>query len=253
LRLIQSHVKFFKPQTGFKILTRSQSPVGGGLGGSSSLTISLMTAMSHLFEKKIAADEFIEIAHNIEAQVLDVPTGTQDYYPPVYGGLLGLYYSHSGCEYRKLPVTDFNSRFFVVYTGKPHHSGLNNWQIFKDLVDKNANTRQCLQNLSDVSEKVFNKISAGDWEGLAPLLLDEYKWRTKLSPVFTSPEIERLRQVSLEAGAQAVKICGAGGGGCVMVWTDPKNRDQVMKACKANQFQVLSAKFAQAGCQVEQG
>ena len=40
--LFQSVLKFFKPEKGFKLATQSESPVGGGLGGSSSLTISMM-------------------------------------------------------------------------------------------------------------------------------------------------------------------------------------------------------------------
>src|SRR4051812_42995685 len=37
LLLVQKILEFFRPSFGFKLKTSSQSPVGGGLGGSSSL------------------------------------------------------------------------------------------------------------------------------------------------------------------------------------------------------------------------
>ncbi|RYF31225.1 MAG: hypothetical protein EOO38_31710, partial [Cytophagaceae bacterium] len=42
--LLQTQLRYWQPKQGFSLVTKSDSPVGGGLGGSSSLTISLMKA-----------------------------------------------------------------------------------------------------------------------------------------------------------------------------------------------------------------
>lgn len=79
--LLQTQLRYWRPEKGFHLKTSSQSPVGGGLGGSSSLTISLMKAFSEFCGRPFqSVHEMVQVAHNIEAEILNTPTGTQDYY-----------------------------------------------------------------------------------------------------------------------------------------------------------------------------
>ncbi|MGE3974587.1 MAG: galactokinase [Bdellovibrionales bacterium] len=241
--LIQKHIQFWKPTTGFEITTWSESPVGGGLGGSSSLSVTISGAFAHWLGRKWSPAEWVETVHNIEAQVLKMPTGTQDYYPPILGGLNSLHYRMDACHIRKHHFTekDFKSSFLLIYTGKPHHSGMNNWQVLKECIDGNTSTMKALQQLQKVSEQMHRVCDRNDWGQLKSLLNQEFEARVAISKVFSSPEIERLQEVSLRAGAEAVKICGAGGGGCVLVWCPPSKKESVAQVCRENGFQVLEA------------
>jgi D-glycero-alpha-D-manno-heptose-7-phosphate kinase len=243
--LLQIQLRYWKPQKGFHLKTSSQSPVGGGLGGSSSLTISLMKAFSQFCQKPFkSVHEMVHIAHNIEAEFLNTPTGTQDYYPAASGGLNTLTYSYSGVEQSvmKIESSVFAERFMLVYTGKAHHSGLNNFEVMKDAVAKDKETLQALRDLKDIAIKTERAVREGRWNDLGPLFKAEFEARVRLAPEFSSPEIEKLAEVSLQNGAEAVKICGAGGGGCVLVWCPPENRERVRSACQKAGFQVMDAK-----------
>ena len=241
--LVRHHVKYWHPKQGFDLITQSESPVGGGLGGSSSLSISLIKAFSQFCNKRFSPAEMVELAGNVEAQVLKTPTGTQDYYPPLFGGINIITYS---CEGRSVEVHDipegvFEGHFFLVYTGHPHHSGLNNWSIMKNAIDKNEKTLKSLKELSEIAVQVKRVCEEGNWHRLGELLKQEFAARVRLSPAVTSKEIEKLEAVALGAGAEAVKICGAGGGGCVMVWTSPNLIEKVKEACRNAGFQVIKA------------
>ena len=74
---------------GFSLKTSSESPIGGGIGGSSSLVISILKAIYLFTENKSATNKYdlVKLAHNIEADLLRTPTGTQDYFPAVTGGM----------------------------------------------------------------------------------------------------------------------------------------------------------------------
>jgi D-glycero-alpha-D-manno-heptose-7-phosphate kinase len=250
--LIQKHIQYWKPTTGFEITTWSESPVGGGLGGSSSLSVTISGAFAHWLGRKWMTPEWVETVHNIEAQVLKMPTGTQDYYPPILGGLNSLHYQMDGCHTRKHHFHEsvFDSAFLLVYTGKPHHSGMNNWQVLKDCIDQKKSTLEALQSLKLVSEQMHRICDRGDWQQLKSLLNQEFEARVRISSVFSSPEIERLKEVSLRAGAEAVKICGAGGGGCVLVWCAPGKKESVANSCRENGFQVLEAKPTEVAFEV---
>lgn len=245
VKLFQSVIKYFKPKKGFSMTTQSESPVGGGLGGSSSLTISMMKAMSLFTDQKFQdAHDMVHVAHNLEAFVLNTPTGTQDYYPAVTGGLNVLHYSSRDIQQSTHKITNspLADHFMLVYTGKSHHSGINNFEVLKAAVQKDPGTMKALRDIKQIAVRMEKAVLAGEWKQLPGLFNEEFEARVRLTPAFTSPEIEKLRKITLEAGAEAVKICGAGGGGCILVWCPPGNKERVAKACQNQNFQVMSAK-----------
>lgn len=240
--LLQTQLRYWKPTQGFELTTKSDSPVGGGLGGSSSLTISLMKAFAKLTDFSFKNNhEMAHVAHNIEAEILNTPTGTQDYYPAISGGLNILKYDYNGISQEVLPVENspLAQHFLLVYTGKAHHSGLNNFEVVKGAVAKDAKTVKALKDLASVALRTETAVRSGHWSALPELFKEEYEARIRLAPAFSSPEIETLNRVSLQNGAQAVKICGAGGGGCVLIWTPEDKKEGVANACQKAGFQVL--------------
>jgi len=117
---------------------------------------------------------------------------------------------------------------------------LNNWQVIKAALDGDIRTLQALHDIKDIADRVATVCRGKKWEALPELFQAEFEARVRLSAGFTSERIERLREVAMESGAQAVKICGAGGGGCVLVWSAPDRREQVEVECQKSGFQVLA-------------
>lgn len=244
LLMIRKHLAFWRPEKGFALETFSESPVGGGLGGSSSLSISLIKAFAAWRGEELGVNEMVTLSANLEAQVLGKMTGTQDYFPAIVPGLNAIHYTPRGPRLETLPVAKefWDERMSLVYTGQPHHSGLNNWQVIKASLNGENSTLSALRDIRDVSNDVYAALKAGDLDQLPRLFDREFEARVRLSPSFSSPEIDRLRDVALKAGALAVKICGAGGGGCVLVWSQPERKTQVEAGCRAQGFAVLNAK-----------
>ena len=248
LRLLQIQLEFWRPKMGFTLRTQSNSPVGGGIGGSSSLTISLLQAFDQMINgansRFKSTHDLVEVAHNLEAHVLNTPTGTQDYYPAASGGINILTYSAEGIQQEVISIegSDIEKHFLLVYTGKSHHSGINNFEVLTKAVQRDSQVTEALFAIKQVAEETASHCRSGNYQALPDLFEREYKARVKLAKSFSSPEIEKLREVSLQAGAKAVKICGAGGGGCVLVWVSPDQRKDVVSACERNGFKVLLAK-----------
>jgi len=246
LLLVQKHLAYWRPAQGFSLETSSESPVGGGLGGSSSLSISLIKAFCAWLKKDLSVYESVELSHNLEAQVLQKMTGTQDYFPALVPGLNAIHYTPAGprLETFQTEAGFWSERLSLVYTGHPHHSGLNNWQVIKAALDRDPGTLRALRDIRDVSGEMYKTIQGKDWGRLPELFDREFEARVRLSSSFSSPEIERLRKVALKSGASAVKICGAGGGGCVLVWSDPSRKAEVEAGCREQKFDVLKVRAA---------
>jgi len=86
LRLLGRLLHYFQAE-GLELTTRSDSPVGAGIAGSSALNIAVCGALNAWSGGHRTADEIFQIAMNVEAQAIDVPTGAQDYRPAYYGGV----------------------------------------------------------------------------------------------------------------------------------------------------------------------
>ena len=128
LPLLQELVTFFQPQGGLNITTDSEVPAGAGLGGSSTLNIALCGALARYTGRRHRHGALLEIARNVEAVVIRVPTGWQDYFPALYGGVNSVHLNRDGVKIERLRVhaVEVEKRFVLCYTGQPRNSAINN-------------------------------------------------------------------------------------------------------------------------------
>lgn len=241
----REHISYWKPDYGFDLMASSESPVGGGLGGSSSLSVSIFKAFSELNGVEIETYETVRICSGIEANILKTPTGTQDYFPPLLSGINIIDYEYGWPKVSVLPIesVEISKNISIFFSGRSHHSGINNWQVIKKFLDGDQATTKALKALQDIAVKTKEVVYSSDWEKLPKLFQDEYEARTELAECFSSPEIEKLAEVALSNGGDAIKICGAGGGGCVFIWSEPEKRAQVISACEAAGFKHLDVEL----------
>src|SRR5215213_7715631 len=104
LELLSKLIYFFKPATGFNMITRSEAPAGAGLAGSSTLNIACIGALNELVGRRYSPEQFIQIAANVETQVIKVPAGFQDYYSAQYGGVACIHFAEDGIRREPLDV-----------------------------------------------------------------------------------------------------------------------------------------------------
>jgi D-glycero-alpha-D-manno-heptose-7-phosphate kinase len=244
--------RFFAPEGGFEIETNSESPAGAGISGSSALMIATTAALAKYTGRKIDREQIRVIAQNVEAQLIKVPTGCQDYYPALYGGVSAIHLDPDGIHHTTVRVApeELDRRFVLVYTGAPRKSGINNWEVFKSHIDGDKKIFHNFERIGEIARAMHHALSLADWKQVARLLREEWKLRKTNAPRITTPMIEKLVAVALRQGALAAKVCGAGGGGCVVFLTEPENRDHVSAAIRSYGGQVLPAMVARDGLTV---
>ncbi len=242
IKLIQEVSKYFSPTEGFSIHTKSESPAGGGLGGSSSLIISLLKAFADSLGKSFRdVNEMVYIAHNLEARVLGTPTGVQDYFPAALGGLNFISKSEKEIQVQAVPLKGSQFCFLLIDTVKAHHSGLNNFEVLKSAVAGDAKVLKALHEIKQIAVEMDQVCRASQWNELAGLFDREYLARIQLTPAFTSKEIESIRKLTENFPGSSVKICGAGGGGCVLIWTPLELKEKIEQECLKLGFRSLNA------------
>lgn len=250
LELVSKLVHFFKPTTGFHMVVDSNVPAGAGLGGSSALAIACIGALNRLVGNRYDERKFITIAANVESTVIRVPAGFQDYFPPMYGSVSCVHFRPDGMEREALDVNidELERRIAICYTGEPRLSGINNWEIYKRHIDGDTELFELFEGIRDSARNIREALLADDWDRVAEVMKNAYPNRKRLAPTITTPQMDMLVGKALENGAEAAKVCGAGGGGCIAFLCAPGRRADVEAALASEEgAEVLDWKVAREG------
>ena len=250
LELLAKLVYFFKPETGFEMVTESLAPAGAGLAGSSTLNIACIGALNKLTGDRYTPDRFIPIAAAVECQVIKVPTGYQDYHSAQYGGVSSIHFGPEGMHREALDIDTktLHDRIVVCYTGEPRNSGTNNWEITKRHIDGDKELFDLFEGIRDTSIAVREALLASDWDEVGEVLKKSHPQRKRLSPNITTAHMDKLIDNALANGAIAPKVCGAGGGGCIAFFCEEGRKLDVENAIKGDPgVEVLGWSLAEEG------
>ena len=242
-------VRFFQPEQGFLLESHSESPAGAGISGSSAMMICTSAALARFVGREINIEQIRVIAQNVEAQLIRVPTGCQDYYPAMYGGVNAVHLDVDGisCEPIPIPAEEMNKRFVLFYTGAPRQSGINNWEVFKQHINGDKHVIRNFAEISRIAQAMHKALKGAKWDDVERLLREEWKLRRTNAPGITTPLIDKLIAAAGRQGALAAKVCGAGGGGCVIALVEEGSRDRVHQAIRKNDGQPLDFQIATRG------
>jgi D-glycero-alpha-D-manno-heptose-7-phosphate kinase len=245
-------LQFFAPKEGLLIETDSESPAGAGISGSSALMIATTAALARFTGRNLTLEQMRVIAQNIEAQIIRVPTGCQDYYPALYGGVSAIHLDPDGIHREAVTVVpeEIESRFVLAYTGAPRQSGINNWEVFKAHIDGDMRVFRNFERIAAIARAMHQALLRTDWEEVARLLREEWKLRRANAPRITTPLIDKLISVAAKHGGRAAKACGAGGGGCVIFLVEEGAASRVATAIGDNGGRVLPLQVARNGLRV---
>ena len=255
LSLVARAVKFYGPQTGIDVTTRCNAPHGSGLGQSSSLLIALIGALRELNQLELTNDRIIDNAANLEAQIIRIPTGKQDYYAAMYGGINAIWFRVDRNEVEPLVMSEevmhgIEQRVVLTFTGESHFSGTSNWNMMKAYIDQVGTTVASLNTIKGTAERMREALLGADFARFAELLDEEWLNRRRLARGVTTPRINQLMAAAKKAGALSSKICGAGGGGCMITIVEPDRRPAVEQAISAAGAQLLPFSIARRGLTV---
>ena len=255
LELISKLVHFFKPTTGFHLIADSQAPAGAGMGGSSALAIACIGALNHLVGNRYDRNKFIILAANIETTVIKVPAGFQDYYSAFYGGASAVHFRAEGIEREHLQIDaeQLEQRIAICYTGEPRLSGTNNWEIFKRHIDGDPDLFTLFEGIRDAAVRMRQALLNHDWKEVSIVMREAYPRRKRLAPGVTTPQMEKLVQTALDNGAEAAKVCGAGGGGCIaFLCSEGRKRDVEAALAAEEGAEVIDWQFSHEGLVVKE-
>ncbi len=248
LRLLSLLAHFFEAR-GITLTTTCESPAGAGIAGSSALNVAVCAALAQWSRIHYEPEALLQVAMNIEAQAIGVPTGLQDYRPALYGGIATLELHVDGIRRVPLDVdpADLERRIVLCYTGQPRDSGTNNWDIMKKHIDGDRHVFDCFERIRDTAAAMRDAMTKGDWNAVGLAISQEWEHRKRLAPGVSTPAIDALIARAMRAGGSAAKVCGAGGGGCLFCYGPPDRHGAIREALASGGARPLEFRIDQQG------
>jgi D-glycero-alpha-D-manno-heptose-7-phosphate kinase len=258
LDLVKKALRVYKPRRGLNVSLRCEAPRGSGLGASSALLMALSSALNETEDLGLSRDRIIDLGANIEAQVIGIPTGKQDYFPPLFGGVCGIWFDVDGHRLERLDegsdlIDQLNERLVLTFTNINRFSGVTNWAMLKRYIEREGDTVAHMRRIKEVALAMRHSLVAGDLDEFARLLAVEWENRQVLAEGVTTPEVDAMIAAASAAGARASKLCGAGGGGCMITYAEPKDVPAVKEALVKTGATLMPFRIVREGIRMTNG
>jgi D-glycero-alpha-D-manno-heptose-7-phosphate kinase len=239
--------------TGVDVEIHSDAPPGSGLGGSSALVTAVVGALAMLADRDLTVAQVADLSYRIEREDLGISGGWQDQYAAAFGGFNLLEFSRSGVRVRPIrlgrdAIAELNRNLVLCYTGAVRRNvGLIERQIEMHREGR-EDTILGMKRLQEMAFAMRHAIKAGDVATIGPLLTDAFQAKKQMNPFITDDTpIDRMLRGAVEAGATGGKICGAGGGGYLLIAAAPATHANVRRALTALGGQLAPFAFSQTG------
>ena len=242
--------KLLKVRERLNIATFSDLPSGAGLGGSSSFTVSLIKAIYELRSAPVTSEQIAEIAIRVERDILREKGGVQDQYHSATGGFRQYnFYEGRTTISKDLSLAGFpeyiQRRQILFWSGKSRDSGTQALVTELNAIDESIE----IKKMSSLAQEMANRlVDAKTPSKQFEVVSDSVRQGWELKKRFTtshSPEVERILTTAFSNGARAVKLCGAGGDGFVLVLAEPENIARIRSSL--SDFKAIQPNFTAVG------
>ncbi len=218
---------------GIEMVIDSDAPAGSGLGGSSALVTGVVAGLAMLGERRFDADELARISYSIERDDLGISGGWQDQYAAAFGGFNLFEFSRQGVLVSPIRagaeiLARLQERLMLCYTGFVRRNvGLIDTQI--DLYrEGREETILGMKQLHAIAYAMRDAVEEGDVDELGAMLHDAFVAKRRMNPhIAEHTPIEAMLSMAQAAGANGGKICGAGGGGYLLLYCRPSAQPAV--------------------------
>ena len=249
--LIREALKITGVSKGIELTTLADIPSeGSGLGSSSSITVGLLQALSTYKGEVRTQEELAMDACHIEIDLAGQPIGKQDQYIASYGNMRAINFNKDGSvDPKKLYISEsskrrLNDNLMLFYTDRTREArSVLNEQTAK--LTKNIDNLHELVSLAKLGEKCLLQ---GAFDEFGEMLNKSWIVKKQLANSITNPEIDKIYDTAIKAGAIGGKITGAGGGGFLLLYCPKLNQADVRSALK--NLRELSFNFERDGTNI---
>ncbi|MGH6946746.1 MAG: CBS domain-containing protein [Kiloniellales bacterium] len=253
LDLVKAVVRLIEPDYGFELEIGSDFPPGSGLGGSAVVAAAVIGCFNQFREDRWDRHQIAEMAFQAERLLLGIPGGWQDQYATVFGGFNYMEFTaeHNTIYPLRLDgevTRELEASLLLCDTGLSHASGELQAKTLAAAEDEGA-ARRFAQESKALTLEMKRLLLRGRLLDYGRLMNETWRVKREFLPHTTTPELDRLYEVALSAGAVGGRLLGAGAGGHFLFFTEPFRRFELLGRLREEGLEPRSFTFDDQGLQ----
>ena len=233
----------------YRITCQSDVPRGSGLGSSSAFAVLFTHLVAASLGKTLRPQEVAEIAIRAERWYADLPGGVQDQYACAYPGFnlfeFSTYTEIIPIKLLTQQVHSLQEHLLLCWTGVTRTT--DNIIVDQQSRYDNPRTIEVLDDLKLMTYEAEEALLAGKYGILGIIMHEAWGLKKSLSAKITNPTIDSVYNKITQAGAYGGKLCGAGGGGHMLLVVPVKERDKIISVVETNGWRVVPFSFDGVG------
>lgn len=247
----------------FVMSTSNDAPIGSGLGTSSTMVVAILEAYNRWLGLDLNDYQKAQLAYEIEREDLHLVGGKQDQYAAVFGGFNLMEFKKdgttivNGLRLDKSRISELECSTLLYYSGTSRKSAEVQRKLAHNIIkDQTGNTDKqvvstmdAMKNLKESAHSLKDCLLVGNFDGYAEELRAAWEYKKKTSNIVSNKDLEKTINYALSNGAEAVKVTGAGGGGFLMLYCKPVNRQRLINAMEQLQGKLYAVKFTKDGAE----
>jgi len=254
--LVKAAIERIGPKVGMDVDVRTDAPPGSGLGGSSALTSAVIGAMSAMTGTPLTGYEIAELNHTIEREDLKIAGGKQDQYQTTFGGFNFMEFTRDGVIVNTLRVdhdllNDLEAHLLLCYTGRVRADlGLVDTQI-RLYHENRLDILDAMKRIHRMVYEMKDALLTGRLDDVGELLHEAYMNKKRMNPYITDgTPADMLYEAARQHGVIGGKLCGAGGGGYLLLYCRTDRQHEVRQVLEGLGGQTSDVAFDGLGLQL---
>jgi len=250
--VVQHFVRAGSMTSGADIYLHNDAPPGSGLGSSSALTVALLQAIAHYVRVPMGPYEIADTAYRIERLDVGIRGGKQDQFACTFGGFNFIEFTADATVVSPLRikpdvVAELEYSLLFAYIGGVRLSSHIIEKQTSNFRQGKAGTVEALDQLKELAHETKKALLLGRLTRFGELLDSAWQAKRKLAEEISNPRIDGLYEQARRAGALGGKLSGAGGGGFMFFFCDPRRRFSVQEALARMGATIVNFSFTNEG------
>lgn len=232
--LVRECLRLTEIEKGIEIASIADVPAGTGIGSSSTFTVCLLHALYTHKRKFVSKERLAKDACKVEIDILKEPIGKQDQYAASYGGLNYMRFNRDETVFVEQIVWDpevkrrLERNLLMFYVGNVRKGS----RILKEQ-KKNMSKEdkyEKVKKMVQLAEEMRDSLNRGRIRAVGEIMHEGWLLKKELASGISNSAIDHYYDAALKAGAVGGKLLGAGGGGFLLFYCEPKYQNGVRRS-----------------------
>ena len=229
---VKACLKFLQIENGIELVHTGDVPAMSGVGSSSAFTVGLLHSLYALNGQFVTKRKLAYEAIEIEQKIIGEHVGSQDQVAAAFGGFnLVEFFKDNRIVVQPITIPqnrqkNLEDSLVLFFTGISRTAS----EVAKTQIKETPKKIKELGQMKEMVEQAIEILhdTGTSLDEFGKLLNESWKIKRSITEKISNSKIDLIYERGLEAGALGGKLLGAGGGGFILFYVSPSQKNRLI-------------------------